>query len=245
MKDTTKAGVLAVVRRMIARNLENKFIGWKVEQDVAHNSPIGAADCEPVVGAITPIDSATGNTSQQRMGDRIKPKSLTVKGVITFNNDQPLNTTQNFLVRVLILAQKNIKNGSTVLGGGVDTNRLLRPGFATGVGSDQVPFGGTPMDVMSPINTDLFRVYYDRVFKLSGQLVTGGAREQQNCTIRWKYNFKDLPSTLTFDEGSGDWANNFAPFVAIGYAYADGSVPDTLASRLLTNTVSFLSFEDA
>ena len=106
MKDGTKAGVLALVKKMIAKDTENKFIGWKLEEDVIHNSPIGPADCVPVIQQIV-----TGTTAQQRIGDRVKPKYLTVKGVISFNPDQPLNTTQNFLVRVVILAQKEHQNG--------------------------------------------------------------------------------------------------------------------------------------
>lgn len=244
MKDTTRAGVLAVVRRMLDRRTEDKMIGWKVEENVIHNSPIGAGDCYPVLQNIIPLDSASGNTAQQRIGDRIKPKSLVVKGVISFNPDQPSNTTQNLLVRVCILAQKNIKVGSVVTGG-VDAGRLLRPGYATGVGSDQVPFGGFTIDVNAPINKDLFRVYMDKTYIMSSQLVTAGAVEQQRNTKRWRYVFKKLPTTLSYDEGNGDWANNFAPFMCIGYAYADGSAPDVLTSRLVSNTSSFLTFEDA
>ena len=55
-----KEGVLAVVRRMIARNTENKYIGSQLELNVTHNSAIGSADCEPVIMEVSPIDSATG-----------------------------------------------------------------------------------------------------------------------------------------------------------------------------------------
>lgn len=243
MKDTTRAGVLAVVRRILDRRTEDKFVGWKVEENVVHNSPISSADCYPVLQNIAPLDTATGNLAQQRNGDRIKPKSLIVRGVLSFNPDQPSNTSQNLLVRVCILSQKNIKVGSAVTGG-VDSGRLLRPGYA-GVGTDQIPFNGFTIDVNAPINKDLFRVYMDKTFIMSSQIVTAGAVEQQLNSKRWRYVFKQLPTTLSYDEGNGDWANNFAPFLCIGYAYADGTAPDVLQSRLVSNTSSFLTFEDA
>lgn len=238
LKDTTRAGVLEVVRRLMNKETENKFVGWKLEQSVIHNSPIGAADAVSVVQQIP-----QGVTAQSRLGDKIRPKSLVVRGIISFNNDQPSNTSQNLLVRVCVLAQKNIKVGSAIAGG-IDANRLLRPGYL-GAGADQIPYSGNTIDTLAPINTDLFRVYMDKVFTMTPQVVTAGAREQWDNTVRWAYAFNQLPSSFSYDEGNGDWANNFAPFVVIGYAYSDGSIPDTLQSRLVTNTSSFLSYEDA
>lgn len=228
---------------MIARNLENKRVGFQVETNVSHNSPIGGADCEPLVGEIVPIDTTTGqNSSTQRMGDRIKPKRLTVKGIVSFK-PTTCTTQQDIYVRVIIASQKSIKVGSQVLAGSVDTNRLLRPGFAT---DDQVPFAGETEELNYPINKDLFRVYMDKVYKLN--VGTAGSVEAfPRYSKRWSYTFKEknLPQSLTFDEGNGNWANNFAPFVAVGYAYSDGSSPETLTTRITSSTVSFLDFEDA
>jgi len=222
---------------MIARQSENKAVGWNVEANVQHNSAIGAADCEPVLQEI-----GQGLTSQARVGDRIKPKSLKVHGVVSFNPDD-CTTSQNIYVRVIIAAQKNIKVGSDVAGGSVDTGHLLRPALAGGA---EVPFAGNTMDLNYPVNRDLFRVYYDRTFKLSSGVVTGGSVETQPLySKRWSYRFKQLPAALTYDAGNANWANNFAPFVAIGYAYSDGSSPDVATTRLITNTYSLLEYEDA
>lgn len=242
MRATQKAGVLAVVRRMLARNMENKLVGNQIEMNVNHNSPIGGADCRSVIPPIVAIDSASGNTSTQRMGDRIKPKSLTVKGVVSLSPDQ-LFATSDLYVRVIIASQKDIKLGSQVNGGSVDANRLLRPGFG-GVGNDQVAFAGNTIEVGYPINKDKFRVYYDKVFKLGGR-AGAGVEAIPRYSARISYKFKQLPSSLTFDEGNGDWANNFAPFLAIGYAYSDGTAPDTVGTRIISNVYSKLEFEDA
>jgi len=233
---------MSLVRQMIARDTENKAVGWKVESCVAHNSPIGSADCEPLLQEI-----ASGTNSQQRIGDRVKPKSLKVHGVISLDNGD-LNTSQDIYVRVLILTQKNIKVGSQVSAGGVDTGHLLRPCFA---GADQQAFNGDTMDLSLPVNKDLFRVYYDRIHKLTSVNVNSGIVGLQSVEAnpgyskRWSYRFKSLPASLTYDDGNVDWANNFAPFVAIGYAFSDCTDPDTITTRIKSNTYSILEYEDA
>ena len=106
LSDPVKAGVLAVVRKMISRDAENKLIGNVVELDVSHNSAIGSADCEPVIMEIQPIDSTVGSTARQRIGDKIKPKSLKVKGVLSFNSAY-LAGTPDIYARVLILSKES------------------------------------------------------------------------------------------------------------------------------------------
>lgn len=231
------ARVTALVKKEIARTSENKLIGWRVEDDTQHNSPIGAADCYPLLQTIS-----QGVTSQSRLGDKIKPKSLKVKGVLSYQPDT-CSTSQNIYARIVILAQKNIKTGSAVAGGGVDAGHLLRPGL---VGAPETSFDGTTEALTYPVNRDLFRVYMDKIVKLTPSLVTGGGREAMPLySTRWAYNFKSLPAGLSWDAGNGDWANNFAPFLAVGYAFSDGSAADILTTRLIHNVTSILEFEDA
>lgn len=222
--------------------MENKFIGWSVESNVLHNSAIGTADCVPLVQQIAQINASTANSAQLRQGDRISPKSLTVRGVVSLTNS--INTPQNFYVRIVIASQKSIKVGSQVTGGLVDTDRLLRPGIA-GSGTDTEPFQGRTMDLNFPINRELFRVYYDKIHKVTGEYVSPTSGDMPLYSFRWAYTFKDLPKAFTYDEGNGDWCNNFAPFLALGYAYSDGTSPDTVSTRIISNTHSMLSFEDA
>jgi len=230
-----------VVRRMISRKAENKVIGNKVEDGVAHNSAIGSADCYPLIPEILPIDSASGSTATQRIGDRITPKSLTVRGVLSINPEQGTNDLGDFYARIIIATQKDIKVGSGVTGH-VDTGALLRPGFGT-PGNDQVQFQGNTLELTYPINRDKFHVYMDKVvkFKMTKSL---SQDTWDGYSYRWSYTFKKLPASLTFDEGNGNWPNNFAPFVCLGYAYSDGKSPDTIQLKLLANTFSQLSFED-
>lgn len=227
---------------MLAKNIENKRIGNTIEYSVQHNSPIGSADCKAIVPAIPPIGAGGGVTSNsQRIGDRVKPKALVVKGVVSLQLATPVQ--RDVYVRVIIAAQKSIKVGAQVNAGNVDTDHLLRPSYP-GAGLDQAPFSGYTMDLEYQVNKDLFHVYMDKIIKLHA-CAEGGVESLGRYSARWSYKFKKLPSTFTFDEGTGDWPNNFAPFHAIGYAYSDGTAPDTVATPLVNNTYSYLEFEDA
>lgn len=224
------------MKAQIARETENKQVGWVVEQNVQHNSPIGAADCVPLVQQI-----GSGTTAQRRIGDRVKPKSLTVRGVLSFQGENP--TSQNIYARVMLLTQKNIKVGSGVAAGGVDVGHLLKTSLAA---LPESGFGGSTIDLTTPINTELFRVYMDKIIKFApSNTAAGGVEGQPMYSARWSKKFKQLPASLTYDSGNGDWANNFAPFVAIGYAYSDGTLPDVVSTKLISNILSVLDYEDA
>jgi len=240
MKAPQRASVLSVVRKMLNKNLENKRVGFQVETAVLHNSAISGADCEPLIGEIVPINtSSSQNTTTMRIGDKIRPKRLTVKGIVSLRPENANSTAQDIYVRVILASQKSIKVGSQVLAGQVDTARLLKPGFAS---DDQTSFDGDSEQLSYPINTDAFKVYQDKIFKLHGPTDNSAFPVYSK---RWSYTFKSLPSSLTYDEGNGDWANNFAPFVAIGYAYPDGTDPDTVTTKLVSYVTTFLDYEDA
>jgi len=239
MSPTLQAQVAVAVKSAIAKNSENKVIGWTPENNTYHNSGITPADCVPLMGKIL-----QGTESYERLGDRITPKRLTIRGVISMR-DVAFNTSQNLFARIVIATQKTIKQGVQIGGGLVATGQLLKPNLPT---SPQVSFSGNAIEFNYPINTDLFRVYMDKIVKLSPVYTlspnTSGC-PTPSTTFRWSYTFKSLPSSMSFDDAVPDWVNNFAPFLAIGYGYADGSAPDTLAQKLVSFNCSQLSYEDA
>lgn len=231
-----KKAVTAMVKAAVARGRENKTIGNLIENVVQHNSAIGTADCVPVLPA---IPSGTG--SWQRVGDRIEPKSLSIRGIVSLTRVDGYVGLGDMYVRIMVLSQKNIKTNTQVTAG-VATGQLLRPNYAA---LRETDFGGLTNDINLPINTDLFRVYYDKVVKLTGA-TQDNTSELTRYSHRWKYSFKSaLPAHLTFDEGNGNFCNNFAPFVAVGYCYADGTSPDVIATRVTATHNATLAFEDA
>lgn len=226
----------------MAREKENKAVGWTIESSVSHNSPIGAADCVPVLQDIGQLDTTTGfNSAVQRIGDRIYPKSLKVRGCVSVKTGQL--TAQNLYVRVIIASQKDIKVSSGIIAGGVNANALLRPMLNTAAGADEASYSGSTQSSLQPINTDLFRVYYDKTFLVCP--ASNLTVENTKGSFRWGYNFKSLPKSFSYDNTNGNYANNFAPFMALGYCYADGTAPDQATTRIVSNTYSLLTFEDA
>jgi len=219
---------------MIGKEAENKTRGFIIEQDVLHNAPISDADVVPLLGSIP-----EGTSSLERLGDRVKPKSLGVSGVIGLNPDYNPNN-KPMIVTVMILAAKDKKTNALVTAGAGMAD-LLKPNIG---GTEQVPWDGTTFRSNFPINKEKFRVYYQKQFRLAPGSLAGGTREFD--FVKWGYVFDSnhLPASLTYDEANGDDANNFAPFVVTGWCYTDGTAPD-VTPRLVSNTFSQISYEDA
>jgi len=210
-------------------------VGYDVELSVVHNSAISDADVRPILGSIT-----QGVDDNQRIGDRVKPKSLSVRGVIGLN---PENNPNNkpMIVTVMLLGCKDKKTNALVQAGAGMAD-LLKPNI---YGTEEVPWDGTTIRSTYPVNTEKFRVYYQRQFKICPGSLGAGTREFD--FVKWRHTFKasKMPASLTWDEGTGDDCNNFAPFLVIGYCYTDGSAPDVLGTRLISQCHSEFIYEDA
>lgn len=209
----------------------------RVETGILHNSAIGAADCRSIIPQIS-----QGTESFERIGDRIKPKSLVVRGTITISKEQPADNRVLY-VRLLLLAQKNIKSPGQVNTGNVAVNQLLRPNV--GAGNAEVAYSGQTHNIHDPINRDLFRVYMDKTVKLCPVDQTTSVETRAPTAYTFSYAFKDLPASLSFTEDNPTFPNNFAPFFALGYAYADNETPDVVQQRVCSTVSSYLTFEDA
>lgn len=220
---------------MINKEIEDKEVGWIVDANL-HNSAIGAADCYSLIGPIV-----EGDSSQNRTADRIKPKSLVITGDVHINPGFNPDTRVMY-VRVIIAQMKSNKRAGTTTTA-TDTAHLLRPAFA---GGPETNYDGTLANAQYPLNDNLFRKYMDKTFKLvPTSTASGFPLLQAQFKFKKVFKSKNLPATLTYDEGGGDYCNNFAPFIAVGYCYADGGVPDTINQRVQTQIHSRLTFEDA
>ena len=119
MRDTQKAQVVRLMRKMLHGQVENKEISWRVDDNL-HNSPIGAADCYSLIK-----DISEGSASYERDGDRVKPKYLEINGDITVNPGYNPDTRVMY-VRVIVAQQKNTKQSAAGVVAGIDTDHLLR-----------------------------------------------------------------------------------------------------------------------
>jgi len=218
---------------MIGKEAENKTRGFNVEQNVLHNAAIGDGDVVPILGSIP-----EGTSSNERLGDRVRPKSLTVRGVIGLNPDYNPNN-KPMIISVYVLSCKDKKTNALVTAG-AGLADLLKPNIG---GTEQVPWDGSTMRSTYPVNSEKFKVHYAKQFRIAPGSLAGGTREFDY--VKWKYSFKSLPASLTWDEGTGDDCNNFAPFLAIGWCYTDGTAGTITEQRLTSCCFSQLSYEDA
>ena len=146
-----KQQVMQIVKATIARQTENKMRGFNVETNVLHNSAIADADVVPILGS---IPEGTGHN--ERIGDRVKPKSLTVRGIVGLNPDNNPNN-KPMIVSVYVLGCKDKKTNALVTAGAGMAD-LLAPNIG---GTEEVPLTA-PRCVARTPSTPTSSVYTTR-----------------------------------------------------------------------------------
>lgn len=218
--------LLKSVKAILGRQSEKKMAGLTVENTLGHNASITSADCYSIVPPIT-----QGVGYNQRIGDKIKPTSLTVEGSVAFNDygqgfiDTPLH------VVVFILQAKKIRDPTMIPS--VNINALLDNGQGA------TNWDGSTLHSMYPINRDEFDVLGAKVIKIGDTTA-----ENPKCMTK-RYSMKvKTPSNLVYDQGVST-QNNFAPFVVLGWCRDDG-VPTLATDLWIKHTcVSRLYYTDA
>lgn len=229
-----QASVQTLVKHLINRKSETKYVSHTCENQTVHNSAITGGDIIPVLPSIP-----QGTTDYTRLGDSIRPISLKVKGLLSANRNA-ITDNKVLLARILVLSSKSNKS-TTSLPTGVIFNNMFKPNddTATTVG----PFTGDQRQLSWPVNTDAYRVHYDKVVRIAPSSPEG-TEEQPASFVRWTAKVT-CPAAFDYDNTSaGDFPTNFAPFMAIGYAYADGTGPDTVTPKLVSYANSYLKFKD-
>jgi len=233
--------VRKIAKSVVKGQAETKFASALLENDIVHNSAISSADLLPI---LPPINS--GEEDYQKTGDTIRPTKLVVRGLVSQDRNYA-NDNRVLLVRIVILSAKATKNQvATTSLFGTYASELLKPNqVQPGPVTVQVKsFQGQQNDLYYPINRDAFIVHYDRVHRIAC-CQTGDNRsveENPSGYFSWRKTIK-LPKKLTYDTQQ-NVPNNFCPFYGIGYAYADGTAPDTVTTRIVSNLTSTLYYKD-
>jgi len=216
---------------MMDAKIEDKQIIFQMEAAVGHNSAISNADLD----ACLPIVSL-GTGDWNRIGARISPKSLVVRGTV-YITSRDMDINRPIEVRLLGFTQNDLRNCAQVAD--VDTANLLR-----GFNGATVPYDGTLTNQTFPINDELFKRLFDKKIKLSEQ-IAGTYEGADFRTSAYHYSFKiKCPKYLKYD-GTDNYPNNFAPFMAVGYTYLDGSAPDEVLANVHNESHCHLKYEDA
>jgi len=175
---------------------------------------------------------ARGTNESERIGNTIKPLKLNVKGYLFY---KPSAVSGNYAsyqsrvaVRMMVLQPKQF-NSNTNASSTVWYSQVLQKQNTT------VAPTGKLSDLMAPINKDVFKVWYDKVYYMStteiGQATAVGYYmiENKDATKFFNFNIK-LPKTLTYDDSNsgGTMPINSAPQILMTWCYMDGSNAGTL-----------------
>jgi len=227
---------------------------------------VNNASISTVYPLMPPITQGLDNS--QRIGDKIRPKSLVVKFQIGLNG-QALNAvgaSQNVYARLLCLSDKSLKHVPDLItnpalastGTPVETQLLeLGNGLTSGIGL------GGPIEFSYRINRKRYTVHHDRLIKLQkgtgetnqptglvyGTMVYNSSLMTHMVTLRIP-----CPKTLLYPESTAGGANdyyptNFAPFFCMALMTMDGqqnaAYQTNLDGSVKLNYVAHFDYEDA
>lgn len=251
-KTVKKVAVKRMIKREIARNVENKTI-QRYENTSFTIYPTGNAGW---VTNVIPIGTTEGycNITQgvgqgQRVGNKIKLKRLTIRGTMYPN---AWNTTTNpnpqpLRVKVWFLYDKQTPAAIP------DPRTNM---FQNGSGS--VGFSGDLVDMFAPVNTDRYKVFKTREFKLGYSQYAGTASNIPNQDAVQAYSNNDFKrncdfsfdctrmmpkqvryqDTLTTPTSRGIW-------MVVQCVSADGGVQPSTTLPMSMEWVQSMVYEDA
>lgn len=241
-----------MVKKIVTGMNEKKFVAIAPTVSnpgtaVPFTQAITLGQCYPLL----PV-TAQGTAAENRIGDRLRPKSLVVHFTVSVNPaGSTLASSNDMLARLLILEDRSLK-GLIYLGNTPITTELLDPGNGTFTG-----FTGLPNDVNQRINNNRYKVIRDKSIRVSngnGQLpgaynVTPYVGTQTFIAPGQIHQFSiriKCPKVLKYETEAATWPSNFAPFFCMGYVTPqhDG-VETVLDNRVLCNWVSQFDFTDS
>lgn len=192
-----------------------------------------------------------GDDENQRNGNQIRAKSLTIQGYLKLDVNDVADSTKlpNIVARLMIVSMKVAPSFQDAQSLSTKIGTLLKKGGTTST------FAGNIQDLYAPINTDVFTVHADKKFYLKQDFINTVGASPPSTTISqdisktvkfFKLNVKCKNKLLRYDEdvGSDVLPGNFGPFMLLGYSYLDGSAPDVLDTKLGLCFDSTLNYTD-
>lgn len=209
-----------------------------------YTAGMGFIGGNPNLPLIPPM--AQGNDVGQRIGSKIRPIKLVVDFVVNAAN---IAYSVDLLARLLILESKNIRDTGSI--GSVPMNALLD------FGQTQTFFQGRACDIGAPINTDIYKVYMNKVLKINKpagegpNLINGYVGNVVSVSPNTVHKFRVVlkcPAVLGYADAGAIFPQGWAPFFNAGYnicPQVNGDAPDTVTTRLQVAFTSTLYYTDA
>jgi len=228
----------AVLYKAIKRNEETK-VALNEQPFTLHNSGINNADYYNILPSV-----GQGTQGNLRLGDSIRPIKLVFNAVISYNTNTSYVDPQMIISRLFCFQQKGIRDYVQI--SNVSTGLLQN-------GANPLTFTGSLVDISRPKNTDVFTFYADRKHRfmkpygLTGNPLTPITSMHSSMVqfVTITLTEKHMPATLKFSSTSNNYANNFLPLVALGYAYAQNQSPDISNLQLGISWTSTLYYKDS
>lgn len=183
---TMVSAVKAIVKNTLSRQVEVKHFG-NVEESKQALIPISTTNPGKQIALYNALACFQGTAQGQRVGNRVKLNKFMLRGFI---HADPSSTVPSY-VRMLIIAPLD---GSIGLGNAADL-------FQNG----NISYGPAPNfnDMTARINTDKYKFYYSRLFKVGpSSWSTQGDNDFKNF-IQYKVNcMKMFPKIIKYNDAA-------------------------------------------
>lgn len=191
-----------------------------------------------------------GSDSNNRVGNIIKPQSLSLRMILQM---LPQGNTQSASVcklaaRVMIVTPKMYPTWATA---SANTGSWMP--YLLQKGTTPSGFSGAIDDLYAPVNTNAITTHYNKVFYFNQPWATSSASSialDQSHLVRFVRKTIKFGSNRSFKydenvDGGLTPANGNAYVMVVGYAFVDGTSPDTVSTRVRVQYDAILNYEDA
>lgn len=212
-----KKPLVRLIKKVMSSEMEQKRLTTEFTKNLYHIGGTTNFRDQNII-CLTPNDAigsiyqmVQGNSQQTRVGNRINIKRLIFRGILA---PTPYNATTNptpnpVMVRMIIVSTKRNVAGQSIADIYNICNNTL---FANG--SSSLGMLGTLYDIITPYNSDVITVHYQKTFKLGYESytgVTGGAdvghtkaSNDYRLNHRWSINCaKYVNKVLKFNDNAG------------------------------------------
>jgi len=254
------------VARAISRSAETKQVAWysgPLYNGTYGNQGYQTHNCQ-ILSNPTDILRlipylTTGVLDNNRIGEKVSPKSLIVNGSLRLSDSVIGQTDAQFredIVAVIYVLQHVTLKSYVTLGNANDFNQLLRTGENT-----TTPFLGSAVQSQMPVEDAYYRLLSKKKIRLryAGAIPGSATGVPVNAYVSvanahsyyadFKFNLsKHLPKQFKYPEtpvtiaGSSDPTNS-SIFMCVGFYNMDGSLPP-LTQTMEIQYVSQLKFKD-
>lgn len=233
-----KKSLVGLIKKVISSDLEQKRLTTEFTKNLYHIGGTTNFRDNNII-CLTPNDAlgsiyqmVQGTSQQTRVGNKINIKRLIFRGIVAPNVYNAVsNPTPNpFMLRMLIVSTKRNVAGQGVADIYNICNNTL---FANG--STSLGMLGTLYDIVTPYNTDVITVHFQKTFKIGYENysgVTGGSDVSQTkasndyrLNARWSINCaKYVNKVLKFNDNAGGTTSRqvYVVFQPVNF---NGSIP--------------------